>query len=155
MIRLLLFFSLVFFCCHLSGQSKQGNEQGDYEPNCYEKYANVFEKRGAREVEDGTYKEIIVTIRNGPRARCYIGKAEVEGGKVKHIYRMQTDSSYAPLQKEFKHEDKPVSINNGMSRTKVTEDGELVKVLFVDHIKPEEKGFIEAPEPDFDENDPE
>lgn len=51
------------------------NKTPDAKPsNCYTKWEEKFEERGAEEVKDGTYEDISITVRSGPDARCYTGK---------------------------------------------------------------------------------
>ena len=43
-----------------------------------------------------------------------------------------------------------ITIENGMSRTMVTVDDELITVLFVKSIRPKKKKYVKAADPDFD-----
>jgi hypothetical protein len=45
------------------------------ELNCYNKWAAKFEDRGAEEVKDGVYEDVIITNRQGSKATCHNGKA--------------------------------------------------------------------------------
>ena len=57
------------------------NAQGDEKSaTCHQKYAQVFEKRGAKPVEDGTYDNVIITFRKGSLADCFYGKVKVIQG---------------------------------------------------------------------------
>lgn len=120
------------------------------EPTCYQKYAKVFEVRGANSVKDGNH-EVVVTLRKGSFADCFIGKVRVMNGVInKSSIRLSfVDGSFEPFQREYKFDD-PITIVNGMSKTMVTKDEELVNVMFVDAIKPKKKALKRAPEPDFD-----
>ena len=46
----------------------------------------------------------------------------------------------------------PWSINNGMSRTRITLDDEMITIMFTDKIKPKKKKLKSAPKPNFDLN---
>lgn len=118
---------------------------------CYQKYAKVFEVRGANEINDGTYDDVIITIRKGSFADCFVGKVKVSGGLiVKNSMQLSfVDGSFEPFDRSFKH-DEPITILNGISKTLVTKDEELVNVMFVGAIKPKKKAFKRAPDPDFD-----
>ncbi len=118
---------------------------------CYQKYAKVFEVRGANEVPDGTYEEVIVTIRKGSFADCLIGKVKVKNGIIDRnsIALSFVDGTFEPMHRSYKNNE-PVTILNGMSKTMLTDDEELINILFVNAIKPKKKAFKKAPEPSFD-----
>jgi hypothetical protein len=129
-----------------STQAQPGGE--NLEPTCYQKYAAVFEKRGAHAVEDGTYEDVVVSVRYGNTAECLLGKVTVIGGKMGDISIKFEDGTFTPLKKKYKH-NVPITITNGISTPQVTVDDEIVSVLFVMNIKPKPKAFAKAPEPDF------
>ena len=124
------------------------------ELTCYTKYAKVFEKRGAKEVLDGTYDDVIISIRKGSMADCFYGKVTVKDGNVnyRNMHLKFEDNTYEKLELRFKYkeENKLVTIVNGISNVILTEDEELVNVLFVKNIKPKKKKYAKAAEPDFD-----
>ena len=119
--------------------------------NCYQKYIKVFESRGAEDVEDGIYEDIIVSIRKGSFADCFIGKVKVINGNVdtRSIQLSFVDGTFEPFERQYKY-DEPVKIINGVSKTMVTTDEELVSIMFVGAIKPKKKAFKRAPDPSFD-----
>lgn len=121
------------------------------ENNCYQKYIKVFEVRGANVVDDGEYDDVIITIRKGSYSDCLIGRVKVINGIVdpKSIKLTFVDGSFESFDRSYKYED-PITIINGVSKTLVTKDEELVNVMFVDAIKPKKKAFKRAPEPEFD-----
>jgi hypothetical protein len=137
-----LFISAILFGLNGFSQSNQ---------TCYQKYAKVFEIRGANSVEDGSHENIIVTIRKGSFADCFVGKVKVESGAINlnSIYLSYVDDSFEIFRRSYKSEE-AVTIINGMSKTMITEDDELINVMFVDAIKPKKKALKKAPEPDFD-----
>lgn len=118
---------------------------------CYQKYAQVFELRGANPIEDGTHENVIVTIRKGSFADCFVGKVKVVNGVIQMntLQLSYVDDSYEPFRRSYKSTD-AVSIINGMSKTMITEDDELINVLFVGAIKAKKKAYKKAPEPMFD-----
>jgi hypothetical protein len=121
------------------------------EPTCYQQYAKVFEVRGADEVKDGTHNDVIITIRKGSFADCFVGKVKVHNGIIdpNSIALSFVDNSYEPFRRSYKYED-PMTIVNGISKTMVTNDEELINVMFVDAIKPKRKAYKRAPDPTFD-----
>ena len=120
-------------------------------PTCYQKYAKVFELRGAFDVEDGLHEDVIVTIRKGSFADCFVGKVKVSNGQiVKNSIQLSfVDGSFEPLNRSYKYDD-PITIVEGISKTLLTKDEELINVMFVSSIRPKKKAFKRAPEPSFD-----
>lgn len=141
--KLLLGFALFGAILSVKAQSDQ---------NCYQKYAKVFEVRGANKVKDGTHENIVVTVRKGTFADCFIGRVKVKNGIIdpNSIELTFVDGSYEKFDRTYKYDDIPTTILNGMSKTMVTRDDELINILFVDAIKPKKKALKRAPEPDFD-----
>lgn len=119
--------------------------------NCYQKYIKVFEVRGANEVKDGVYDDVIITIRKGSFADCFVGRAKVENGLIdpRNMQLSFVDGTFEPFRRSYKYDD-PITIVNGVSKTLVTNDEELVNVMFVSAIKPKKKAFKRAPNPEFD-----
>ena len=124
------------------------------ELTCYTKYAQVFEKRGANEVIDGTYDNVIISIRKGSMADCFYGKVTVKNGFVdyQNMFLKFEDDTYEKLDLQFKYKDKEklVTVVNGISNVILTDEEELVNVLFVKNIKPKKKKYAKAADPDFD-----
>lgn len=125
--------------------------QSGSEPTCFQKYAKAFEIRGANAVPDGTYEEVVISIRKGSFADCFMGKVVVKNGYINKeaIYLTFVDGEFEPLRRSYKSNE-PINIINGMSKTLLTEDEELINVMFVNAIKPKKKAFKKAPDPDFD-----
>jgi hypothetical protein len=143
-LTLLLLVSAFSFVSHAQEKDKDGDS------NCYIKWAQKFEERGAEEVEDGAYTDVIITFRSGSTADCFNGKAEVKDGKVTGMYLRLEDGNYEPVTRKWKYEIKEVTITNGISKTLITKDDVLINVLFVKKIKPKKKGYEKAPVPTDD-----
>jgi len=126
--------------------------QSSAQTTCYTKYAKVFEKRGAKLVADGTYDDVIITIRKGSMADCFYGKVTVTDGSIDYtkLFLRFEDDTFEKLDLTFKYQKTPINIVNGISNTFLTEDEELVNVLFVKRIKPKKKKYAKAAAPDFD-----
>ncbi|HEX8517734.1 MAG TPA: hypothetical protein VF868_16165 [Bacteroidia bacterium] len=142
--RIFTLLSLVAAAVTVNAQTTKKVEE---ESNCYLKWAQKFESRGADEVADGIYSDVIITFRNGGDAECYNGKVEVKEGKVAGMYLKMEDGSYEVVKKKSKYDNIPVKVTNGMSSTVVTKEDELINVLFIKKIKPKKAGFEKAPEP--------
>lgn len=129
----------------VSAQTKKVEE----ETNCYLKWAQKFEVRGADDVADGTYTDVIITVRQGSEAECYNGKCDVKEGKVTAMYLQLEDGKYEQMKKKARF-DIPITINNGMSSAYLTMEDEIINVLFVKKIKPKKAGPQKAIEPTDD-----
>lgn len=119
------------------------------ESNCYLKWAQKFEDRGAEDVADGVYTDVIITFRHGSEAECYNGKCDVKDGKILGMYIKMEDGNYELIKKKLRY-DFPITITNGMSKTVLTFEDELINVLFIKKIKAKKAGFVKAAEPGDD-----
>lgn len=142
--KIYLFFLLV--CAGVSTNAQDSKP----ELNCYNKWAFKFEERGAEEVEDGTYTDVIITFRSGAFADCYNGKVIVKNKKVGNFYVELDDGTYEQVVRVWKTDLSDVPIVNGISKTMVTKDNALVNVLWIKKIKPKKAAAKKAPEPDLD-----
>lgn len=140
---IILFSGITTF---IYGQSSKATQE---ESNCYLKWAKKFEERGATDVEDGTYTDVIITFRRGSDAECYNGKCDVKEKKIAALYTKMEDGSYKQVKKKLRY-DGPITITNGISSTLLTMEEELINVLFIKKIKPKEASFEKAPEPEDD-----
>lgn len=119
--------------------------------NCYNKWSIKFEERGADEVADGVYTDVIITSRIGSKATCYSGKAEVLGKKMIKCYIIREDGTYEEVKRTWKaNSNKDVDIINGISESMITVHNELINVLWPKKIKPKKAAFKMAPEPTDD-----
>ena len=66
------------------------------------------------------------------------------------MFMRYADGTYEskPIQKAYKHEDEQAFITNGISKTRITVDDELINVIFRESIKPPKKQYSTAPDPD-------
>ena len=147
----------VAFCSAFS-QEENKQEESTYdskkqkeELNCYNKWAAKFEERGAEDVKDGIYTDVIITVRNKGNALCYSGKVEVINGKINKFYILLEDGSYDEFKKTWKNNsNKDRKIINGISETMITIHNELVNILFPSKLKPKKPKPKLAPEPTDD-----
>ena len=143
-----ILFTLALFIVTITVFAQSGKKVEE-ESNCYIKWAQKFEARGAEEVADGTYSDVIITFRSGSDAECFNGKCDVKDARIIAMYTKLEDGSYALVKKKLRY-DFPVTITNGMSKTVPTLDDELINVLFVKKIKPKKASFEKAAEPTDD-----
>jgi hypothetical protein len=120
------------------------------ENSCYGKWAQKFQDRGADDVADGSYTDVIISVRNGADAECYNGKCDVKDGRVTAMYIKLEDGSFELMKKKSRYENVPLVITNGMSSPLLTMESELINVLFVKKIKPKKAGFVKAADPSDD-----
>lgn len=140
-----VFAAAILISCSVFAQEKP------VELNCYNKWAAKFEDRGAEEVKDGVYEDVIITKRQGSKATCHNGKAEVRNGIVVKFYILLSDGSHEEVKRTWKnHSDKDVTITNGISKTLVSVHNELINILWPNTIKPKKAKPSVAPEPTDD-----
>lgn len=136
----LLFISLTAF-----SQEKQA------ELNCYNKWAAKFEDRGAEPIKDGIYEDVIITNRQGAKAICNNGKAEVRNGKVIKFYILLSDGSHEEVKRTWKNNsNENITITNGMSKTLISVHQELINVLWPNSIKAKKAKATVAADPTDD-----
>lgn len=144
--KVLIAILLAFVGIQLKAQNDDTKEL-----NCYNKWSIKFEERGAEEVADGVYTDVIVTIRIGPKATCFSGKAEVAKKKLTKCYIVREDGTYEEIVRTWKNEsNKDVDIINGMSESMISVHNELINVLWPKKILPKKAAFKKAPEPTDD-----
>jgi hypothetical protein len=119
------------------------------EPNCYLKWIKKFEERGADDVADGTYTDVIITFRSGNSGQCFNGKVEVKGNIVIAFYIKREDGTYEQIKKKLKYNG-PFTIIGGVSQTMLTTEDELINIMFPNKIRPKKAGFQKAAEPKDD-----
>jgi hypothetical protein len=121
------------------------------ELNCYNKWSIKFDERGADEVTDGVYTDVIITSRMGNVAKCYSGKAEVIGKKLTKFFIVLEDGSYEEVRRTWKEKSNTdVYIINGISKSMITVHSELINVLWPKKIKAKKAAMKKAPEPTDD-----
>jgi len=118
---------------------------------CYDEWAKVFENRGAFFVNDGEHDKVVIVVRTEKTTNCYTASVGVKGGVVISTALYFDDDSYEAIEYEFK-ENLAWSIDNGMSKTRITVDDEMITIMFTDKIKPKKKKLKSAPKPNFDLN---
>jgi hypothetical protein len=142
LLALTLFFSI-------NGASIAQSSGKDDESSCYAKWVKKFEERGALPIVDGTYTDVIITIRSAANGsiNCFVGKCDVKDGKVIAMYMKLEDGKYELIQRKPKYE-QAITITNGISKTFITFEEDLINVLFTNKLKPKKAEFQKAPDPD-------
>lgn len=138
-----------FFALSLNAAFAQKEEK--IELNCYNKWAVKFEERGAEEIKDGVYTDVIVTSRLGNKATCNTGKAEVLKGKMIKCFILLSDGSYEEVKRTWKNKsNENVTIINGISKSMITVHNEIINVIWHTSLKAKKAKPIQAPEPTDD-----
>ena len=139
--NLLLLAIALFTTMNLFGQTKP-----KVQLTCLEEYQKAFNERGAYPVEDGTYKNVIVSIVTTKGTDCFYGKAKVEANFVTAIYLSFEDDTYEFLDRTYKGDNK-AKINNGITEPLSTTTNEKIYVIFTEKIKPKKKQLKKATGP--------
>jgi hypothetical protein len=145
--KILLAFTISLTAIQIQAQTEETREL-----NCYNKWSIKFEQRGAEEVEDGVYEDVIITSRIGSKANCWSGKAEVRKKKLVKFYIIKEDNTIEEVTRTWKKEydNKDVVIINGISETMLTVHNEMINVLWPKKIKAKRAAPKKAPEPTDD-----
>lgn len=137
--KILLVLSVIMISAMVSAQS-----------DCYKRLEEAFTKRGAYGVGDDMHRNVIVSFfEKDGTSTCVAGKARVENGQIVSILIQYNDETYEPFDKKFYNEKKQMpGITNGISDMIYTADGEKLKVIFIDKLKPKQKTAKEVVLPD-------
>lgn len=144
--KLLIAVTLLLTTAQIKAQNEEPREL-----TCYNKWSQRFDERGAEEVEDGVYTDVIITSRIGSKANCWSGKAEVRNRKLVKCWIIKEDNSEEEVTRTWKNNsNKEVSIINGVSSSMITVHNELINVLWPKKIKAKKAAAKKAPEPTDD-----
>ena len=150
--KILIAAVLALLSSPVLGQTKPAAAGKD----CYGEWYTLFRERGAKPIPDGTH-EIIISIRKDGYSQCFVGKVDVENGKLKlPVYIAKEDGTYEtladtglkldPTSVAAKTSDAVIVITDGMSVTAYTSDHETIKLFFYKFVndKPK-KNKVAAP----------
>ena len=144
--KILLAFTILLISAQTKAQTEETREL-----TCYNKWSQKFDERGAEEVEDGVYTDVIITSRIGAKANCWSGKAEVRNRKLVKCYIIKEDNSEEEVTRTWKNNsNKDVSIINGVSTSMISVHNELINVLWPKKIKAKKAAAKKAPDPSDD-----
>ena len=112
--------------------------------DCYGEWYTLFRERGAKPIPDGT-QEVIISIRKEGFSQCFMGKVDVENGKLKlPVMIAKDDGSFEtlaqtglkidPASTAGKDPEALTTITDGMSVTAYTADHETVKLFFYKYV---------------------
>lgn len=113
--------------------------------SCFYRLEKAFKERGSYTVSDDIHRNVIVSFFTETDTMCVKGKARVENGAISSIFIYYDDNSSELYDKKFYNgKRQPPRIENGLSELIYTVDGERLRIVFVDKIKPKKKQFKEA-----------
>jgi hypothetical protein len=127
--------------------------------DCYSEWNAIFHERGARPIPNGNH-DVVISIRNGSYAECFMGKVNVLDGRIAGRPQVQKiDGTYEDWGKEVSQKyfnsdgtrtaegNTLLTINNGMSGEMVLSDGDIVKCFFYQAVLEKTKANKKAPSP--------
>lgn len=117
--------------------------------NCYEKLENAFLERGAYTVSDDIHRNVIISFFEDDEVYCVKAKVRVENGFITSIFYYFDDNTSELYDKKFYNDKKqPPSIENGISEMITNAEGEKLKVVFIEKLKPKKKNLKRVEIPD-------
>ncbi|PWL24335.1 MAG: hypothetical protein DCO96_13965 [Fluviicola sp. XM-24bin1] len=120
-----------------------------YSQNCFLRLQKAFDERGANAVADDMHRHVYISFFEDGSARCVLGKARVENGKIVSVFLQYDDDTYELMDAKFYNmKGQPPVIINGISEMIKTADGEKFKIVFIDQLKPKQKTLKEVELPD-------
>ena len=124
--------------------------------NCYKEWINYFTELGAKPVTDGT-QLIVIAFKSKDNCHCFMGKADVAGGKIKSPVYVQTEGgdyrTFTALGKKLDPDFITAQgggiwdISNGMSVVFQTTDQEYCRIFFYKFLNKNKQMNKEAPSP--------
>ena len=149
--RSVLFVFISLFSTGLFAQTKPGTTAA-----CYKEWYTLFKERGAKPIPDGM-QDVIITLRNGDYANCFLGNIEVANGKLASKLQIQKmDGSYEEFDRKvstnYQNADGVLKeeirdISNGMSTPLTLTDGEVIRLFFYKFLADKPKAYKKAPSP--------
>jgi hypothetical protein len=142
--QLLLVASILVFGSTISASAQS---------NCYEEYVKVFQERGAGPVPDGIH-EVVVTVREGNKSDCYMGKAEVKNNQIVQTLGVILEDGTVKkmgvkLNAKYNDANNPailyMDIVNGMSSAFLSDDNKLMNIFFYKQLNTKAKSIKLAP----------
>ncbi|MBW7935736.1 MAG: hypothetical protein LC101_07435 [Flavobacteriales bacterium] len=141
--------SLILLASQVSAQNNDQKDKDD--DSCYRKWWRIFQLRGADDVIDGEYDNVIISFREGTRGNCFYGKCLVKKGTLREIYVKFVDGKYEKVEFDVKED---FMIKNGISDpvvAKLKGNREVLNVIFKEKLRPKGNAYEQAPDPDIDD----
>jgi hypothetical protein len=125
-----------------------GFSQGN--PNdCFKRLEQAFATRGSLAIADAIHSNVIISFFENGETRCISGKVRVENGVITSIFFQNEDNTYELMDKKFANVKKLApTITNGISEMIITVDGEKLRVVFYEKLKPKKQNYKQINLPD-------
>jgi len=124
--------------------------------NCYKQWLDYFTELGTKPISDGTHP-IVIAFKNKDGCRCFMGKVELVGGKMKAPVYIETEGgefkTFTALGKKLDPEflaaqgQELWTITNGMSVLFQTTDQEYGRIFLYKSLNKNKGMNKEAPSP--------
>lgn len=116
---------------------------------CFDRLQKAFEKRGSYAVADDMHRNVILSFFTPDGQECLSGKVRVENGYITSIFIQYRDGDFFLLEKKFYNQQKnPPKVTNGISEMIFVEDGQKLRVVFIEKLKPKAREYKPAALPD-------
>lgn len=134
--KTLLIALSLFILTGLTAQEDQG---------CFDRLSKAFKERGSYSVADDMHRNVILSFFSPGIQECLVGKVRVENGFITSIFIQYVDGDFYLLDRKFANgEGNPPSIKNGISEMIYVEDGQKIRVIFIDKLKPKQRAYKAA-----------
>lgn len=115
------------------------------EEGCFDKLQKAFEKRGAYTIADDMHRNVILSFFTNDGQECLNGKVRVENGNITSIFIQYNEGDYELLEKKFWNPQKnPPKVTNGISEMIHIADGQKLRVVFIEKLKPKQREYKTA-----------
>lgn len=116
------------------------------EENCFTRLEKAFAKRGSYTIADDMHRNVILSFfESDGSCECLYGKVRVENGMITNIFIQFNEGDFELMDKKFYNAQKtPPKITNGISEMIYTQDGEKLRVVFIEKLKPKQREYKQA-----------
>lgn len=117
--------------------------------DCFERLNKAFEKRGAYTISDDMHRNVILSFFTADGTECLKGKVRVENGVITSIFIQFNEGDFELLDRKFSNAQKTApKIVNGISEMIHVADGQKLRVVFIEKLKPKAREYKSAEIPD-------
>lgn len=112
---------------------------------CFDRLQKAFDKRGSYTVSDDMHRNVILSFFTPDGQECLNGKVRVENGFITSIFIQYNEGDYELLDRKFANAQKtPPKITNGISEMIHVADGQKIRVVFIEKLKPKQREYKAA-----------
>lgn len=119
------------------------------EKNCFQTLEEAFQKRGSYTIGDDVHNNVIISFIKADRVECYEGKVRVENGVITTLWIKFEDNTLEFYDKKIYNARKMApTITNGISELIISDNGDKMRVVFIEKLKPKPKAYKQMTLPD-------